>query len=45
MLLDLRNPLGLPIKAPPLYFTVNFKDRFLVDFMCKFGNVPLPFFR
>ncbi len=45
MLLDLRNPLGLPIKAPNLEYTVNFKDKFVVEFVCKFGNVPIPYFR
>jgi hypothetical protein len=38
-LLDSQNPLGLPIHATPLRFMINFKDRFIVEFNCRYGNV------
>lgn len=38
-LLDANNPLGLPIHATPLLFMINFKDRFIIEFYCRYGNV------
>ena len=42
-LLDLKNPLGVPKDAPMLMFLLNFKDKFLVEYSVKYGNVGLPF--
>jgi hypothetical protein len=29
-MLDSKNPLGVPIKAPPLQFMVEFNDKFAI---------------
>lgn len=40
-LLDLKNPLGVPVDAPMLLFLLNFKDKFLVEYSVKYGNVNM----
>lgn len=42
-LLDIKNPLGVPKDAPMLMFLLNFKDKFLVEYAVKYGNVTPSF--
>ena len=40
-LLDNKNPLGLPLKAPPLELLIQLNDLFSVELYCRYGNVYL----
>lgn len=38
-MLDAKNPLGLPLKAPPLEMILQFNNQFAAELHCRYGYV------
>jgi hypothetical protein len=38
-ILDQKNPLGLPISAPPLQLILQFDNKFATELYCRYGYV------